>query len=65
MKIKTLKDRWTRDAIIAFNTKAYCGSFEMYWNLTELLRKNMPEVTICKMKTIKQAAWNAEEEKTS
>lgn len=56
---KTKEDdasRWQREVVIAYNTRAYCESFECYWDVTAVLRTDS-SVDWDKIKKIKLAAW--------
>jgi len=59
----TTEETWTKNAVIAYHTKPYQGCFDLYWDITAPLREGMDSETVAKMKTIKRAAWDAEEEK--
>lgn len=59
------KEQWERDAKIAYGTKAYQRSFELYWDITAALRKDMTKKEISNMRAVKKAAWDAEEVKIS
>lgn len=54
-------DRWRKDAVIAYNTKAYEGSFERYWAITAVLREGMSSKEVKEMRAIKLEAWNEQE----
>ena len=58
MTDEKLVERWLKDVQIAYNTKAYCESFELYWDITTPLRAQMSDAEQQEMKTIKQAAWD-------
>ena len=61
---ETNTERWKREAIIAYHTKAYQESFECYWDVTRVLRGDN-DAKWAEAKKIKMAAWNAEEAKNS
>ncbi len=53
--------RWKKDAVIAYNTKAFQQSFEVYWHITGVLRVGMSADEEATMKAIKKAVWDKQE----
>lgn len=54
---------WKKDAVTAYHTKAFEGSFEIYWKITGVLRMDFPIPYTAywdDSKAIKLAAWNEE-----
>lgn len=56
-------DNWKKQAVTAFHTEAFSGSFEKYWDMTIVLRMDMP-VPYSEYwedsRKVKLDAWNEE-----
>jgi hypothetical protein len=52
--------RWEKDALTAYNTKAYNGSFDLYWEITSVLRTD-ETIDWDDVREIKLKVWESQE----